>query len=78
MFAFTPDDGRPNRVMRYVERGTLPDAKLLSIYVFEQNLLIIDKQHFATLSPFDQRELLRTHKPFHEITEFTINQPFAA
>ena len=69
VFAFTPDN-RPTRIMRYVDRGTLPDSSLVSVYIFEQNLLIIDREHFESLSPADQREVLRTHHPYHEITEF--------
>ena len=70
-FAFTPDD-RPPRLMRYVKHGTLPTAELVSIYIEESNLLIIDKQHFDSLSEIDKRKLLRTHEPYHEITEFTL------
>jgi hypothetical protein len=70
-FAFVPDDGPP-RLMRYVEHGTLPHADLLSIFIHEQNLLIIDKLHFSSLHDNDKRALLRTHSSYHEITEFTL------
>jgi hypothetical protein len=73
VFAFTPDD-RPARLMRYVDRGTLPDATLVCIYIHEQNLLIIDKDHFAALNDNDKRTVLRTHHPYHEIGEFELRQ----
>jgi hypothetical protein len=73
VFAFTPDD-RPARIMRYVDRGTLPDASLVSIYIYEQNLLIIDRDHFASLNDNDKRSVLRTHHAYHEITEFEQRQ----
>lgn len=66
-FAFNPDDG-PARIIRYVEPGTLPAAKLLAIYDHTQNLLIIDREHFQRLDWLDRHKLLRTHKPFTEIT----------
>jgi hypothetical protein len=65
-FAFNPDDG-PARIFRYVDRGTLPDANLLAIYDKSQNLLIIDRGHFARLTDIEKRFVLRTHRPFIEI-----------
>lgn len=65
-FAFNPDDG-PARIIRYVEPGTLPAANLLAIYDKSQNLLIIDRDHFERLDWIDKHQLLRTHRPYHEI-----------
>ncbi len=59
-FAFCPDDGPP-RVMRYVLPGTLPGRDLLALYDKSKNLLIIDRDHFDRLPPYEQRAVLRTH-----------------
>lgn len=60
-FAFNPDDGPP-RLIRFVEPGTLPDKNLLAIYVKSDNLLIVDRKLYDTLSPVQQKLTLRTHK----------------
>lgn len=66
-FAFNPDD-RPPRLIRYVERGTLPNTNLLAIYDKSQNLLIIDREHFARLDWAQKHLTLRTHRPFLEVS----------
>ena len=66
-FAFTPDDGPP-RLIRYVDRGTLPAANLLAVYDKSQNLLIIDREHFERLDWAQKHITLRTHRPFLEVT----------
>jgi hypothetical protein len=60
-FAFNPD-GRPPRLMRYVEPGTLPGRDLLCVYDYANNLLIINQELFAQLSSVDQSQVLRTQR----------------
>lgn len=76
VFAFNPDDGPP-RLFRYVEPGTLPSRDLLSIYDKTQNLLIIDRAHFAKLSDVEKHFVLRTQQPFIEIHYDQHNRPLA-
>ena len=66
-FAFNPDDG-PARLFRYVEPGTLPADNLLAILIKEKNLLIIDREYFERLSDTEQHLVLRTQRPFLEIS----------
>ena len=62
MTRLDPIDG-PARLMRYVEPGTLPGKNILAIYDKDNNLLIIDREKFGTLTKLEQRALLRTHEP---------------
>jgi hypothetical protein len=50
---------------------------LLSIYDKSQNLLIIDREHFARLTDVEKRFVLRTHRPFIEIHYDDRGQPLA-
>lgn len=65
-FAFTPANGPP-RLIRYVERGTLPGANLLSIFNEKENLLIIDKDHYESLGATERHMALRTRQSFTEM-----------
>jgi hypothetical protein len=62
-FAFNPDDGPP-RLIRYVERGTLPGVGLRALYDSTMNLLIVDRVWFEGLGWADKHQVLRTHKPY--------------
>jgi hypothetical protein len=61
-FAFCPK-GRPPRLERFVEPGTLPGVNLLALYDAKQNLVIINRELFDKLSREDQRKTLRTQQP---------------
>jgi hypothetical protein len=63
-FSFNPEDGRPPRLIRYVDE--LPGG-LLSVYDAEKNLLIINRPAYDKLSSADQHMLERTHAPALEI-----------
>lgn len=58
-FAFLPD-ARPPRVIRYVATGSLPGRRLLAIYDYNKNLLIVDRALFGRLNKDQQRYVLRT------------------
>ena len=60
-FVMCPENGYP-RLWRYVGPGVLPEG-VLSTYDEKQNLVVINKELFDTLPPFQQREVLRTTEP---------------
>lgn len=65
-FAYSPDGPRPARVIRFVPRGMLPD-NYLSVYDYDQNLVLIDEYHYGQLTPHEQEQLMRTHEPVTEV-----------
>jgi hypothetical protein len=70
-FAFTPDDGPPNRIMRYI---TLPDQVTVSIYDHDNNTVLINRTTFDQLGEYDRRCVLRTHQPYLTIHDFELGQ----
>lgn len=62
-FAFNPDDG-PARLIRYVERGTLPGVGLRALYDKDTNLLIVDREWFDGLTATERHLVLRTQRPY--------------
>lgn len=53
-FTFNPDN-EPPRLLRFVSPGAMPSADTLTLYDPRHNLVIINKEIFATLDPLQQR-----------------------
>ena len=69
-FAFLPEDGRPDRLLRFVDLGMhsaeLNDGSiviLLSRYDEKKNILRINRQVYECMSVPEQERLARTHSP---------------
>ena len=69
-FAYLPDDGRPDRLVRFTELGkrsfTTEDGSVfifLSTYDAKRNVLRIDRQCYECMSESEQHRLTRTHSP---------------
>ena len=60
MTAFSPDDGRPARLIRYVP--VLPLRNMLTLYFKNQNLLLVDREHWERLDDDTRRTVLRTEE----------------
>jgi len=73
-FAFTNDAGLP-RIIRYVEHGTLPHPKLISLFSEQSNLLVIDRDHYERITPDQRHSLLRTQKKVVEIQYYETRNP---
>jgi hypothetical protein len=65
MSAFCPDDGRPPRLIRYAPRMPLPD--MLTLFFKQQNLLIIDKEHWQQLDDDTRERVLRSEDKCLEV-----------
>jgi hypothetical protein len=65
MSAFCPDDGRPPRLIRYVEVMPLPS--MLTMFFRQQNLLLIDKEHWGRLDDNTRHIVLRTEEESLEV-----------
>lgn len=62
---FVPHD-RPPRLERYTDEPIGDDATgqpLICVLDYEQNILLINRDLFNQLSPFEQRAVLRTNEP---------------
>lgn len=57
-FAYLPDDGRPDRVIRF---GNLEQPQV-SRLDYPKNVLVVDKGFFDALSPTDQNRVLGTNQ----------------
>lgn len=73
-FAFTNDAGLP-RIIRYVEHGTLPNPKLISLFSEASNLLVIDRDHYERIDSTLQHKLLRTQEKAVEIHYYANRNP---
>ena len=68
---FNPENG-PARLFRWTETMPLPD--IVSMYFEQQNLLLIDKEHFEKLSDEQRHILLRTEQQVMKI-HYPPNKP---
>jgi hypothetical protein len=60
-FAFLPDDGRPDRLIRFVSSDVPDGVQHLAIYVQDRNILYLNKRLFDALDSVDQGRALTTH-----------------
>lgn len=69
-FAFTPDDGRPDRIIRFTSEVNYPQGAV-SLYDEEQNLLLVDTLLYEQLSYEQREQVLRTHCPMLFVEDLT-------
>jgi hypothetical protein len=58
--AFNPEDGRPPRLLRFVDPSGVPSSDTLAIYDKPNNLVIINKQLYDQLTPVQKHTTQRT------------------
>jgi hypothetical protein len=59
-WAFLPDDGRPDRLIRFVA-STLDGSSILALFAPETNILYVEKTYYDQLDELDQGRVLATH-----------------
>lgn len=65
-FALLPDDGRPVRLIRYID---MPDIGILSMLDRGKNILRVNRPQYELLSEHDKNRLAITHAPTTSITD---------
>jgi hypothetical protein len=58
-WAFLPEDGRPDRLIRFVHAAA--DAPV-ALYVASQNLVFVNRRHYDALDSIDQGRVLATNQ----------------
>ena len=59
-FNLIPDDGRPPRLLRFVDPRTFGTPSVVAVLDPTRNLLMVDKEVFDLLDRQDQDRILKT------------------